>query len=364
MNEPEKKFILDNFSEYYRRAEISVPSIEQREFGVGGFQKKIEARHMSFPNNQALKNYLIDNAPLFISHSIAYYRYPEATPMENKGWEGGDLVFDLDVHAGMFMKKEEIAKVRGDAIILIERLQEDFGVRKGEITVVFSGGRGFHIHVRSPEYRMLGGDERREISDYLGGVGLDYRKFFQKIDRYRLAGPKRADWGYRGRLCGLVEKTLRERPQLIHGRLKKADEAAKLWSCMDDGNWSKTTISDIVERLEKVAESLKLGTINVDAGVTIDTKRLIRVPNTLHGSTGLAAKIIERLDDFSPYNDAVAFGDEPVKVRALLDMPEQEFSNKGMERIKKGEERETPKSYAMYLILKGAAVISSQEASR
>ncbi len=365
MNEAERNFILKNFSEYYKKAEISVPSIEQREFGIGGFQKKIEARHMGFPNNGALKNYLIGNTPLYISHSIAYYKYPEATPMENKEWGGGDLVFDLDMHAGMFMKEEEIEKVRDDAISLLEQLQADFGIKKEEMMVVFSGGRGFHIHVRSPEYRMLGGDERREIADYLGGIGLNYKKFFAPPDENkRIWGPKRTDWGYRGRLCKLVEKALQEKPALIHGRLKKEEEAAKLRSCMEDGNWSKTTISDIVDRLEKVSEGLKMDTINVDAGVTIDTKRLIRVPNTLHGSTGLAAKKLDTLEGFNPYNDAVAFGDEPVKIRAVLDLPEQEFSNKTMEKMKKEEEKEVPKSYAIYLILKGAAVISSRQASR
>lgn len=359
MNEPERRFVLDNFAEYYRKADISVPLVEQREFGVGGFQKKIEARHMGFQNNAALKNYLVNNAPLYISHSIAYYKFPEATPMEKKEWMGGDLVFDLDMHAGLFMKKEEIEKVRNDAIALLEQLQADFGVKREEMTVVFSGGRGFHIHVRSPEYRMLGGDERREIADYLGGIGLDYRKFFERVDRYRIAGPKKTDWGYRGKLCKLVEKTLKEKPALIHGRLKKPEEAEKLRSCMEDGNWSKTTISDIIERMEKVAEGLKVDTINVDAGVTIDTKRLIRVPNTLHGSTGLAAKTLKTLEGFNPYNDAVVFGEEPLKIKAIIDLPEQEFSNRTMEKIKKEEEKEAPKSYGMYLILKGAAILSS-----
>ena len=76
------------------------------------------------------------------------------------------------------------------------------------------------------------------------------------LGKRKSAGSKSGVAGgrYRGRLCKLVEKTLKERPALIHGRLKKPEEAEKLRSCMEDGNWSKTTISDIVERMEKVAE--------------------------------------------------------------------------------------------------------------
>ena len=358
--EKEKEVILRNFTEYYKKAEVEVPAVEQREFGVGGFRKKIESRHMGFKTDGALKNYLVQEAPLYISHSIAYYKFPESTPMERKEWMGGDLIFDLDVHAGMFLTAEEIGQVKGDAIMLVEDfLEKDFGVSKKDVTLVFSGGRGFHIHVKTPRFRYLGGDERREIADYIAGAGLDYRKFFGKVDKYRLEGPKKSDWGYRGRFCRMVEKTLEENPSSIHRGLKKEEAKEKLLGCMEDGNWSKTPIKDIVERLEGAAKEMKLESVDVDMGVTIDTKRLIRVPNTLHGSTGLIAKKLDKIEDFEPYRDALAFGEEPMKIRAKQDLPEQEFANSTMEKIEKEEEKEVPKSYGMYLILKDAATLFS-----
>ncbi len=360
MEEREMKLALECFSGYYKKAEISVPSIEQREFGVGGFKKKIESRHMGFMTEGMLKNYLVQDTPLYISHSIAYYKFPEATPMENKEWLGGDLVFDLDVHAGMFLTEEEIEGVKNDAISLVEDfLMGDFGVDKKETTTVFSGGRGFHIHVKSREFRELGGDERREIADYIGGIGLDYTKFFTPPDeRKRVWGPKKGDWGYRGRFCRFVEKELEETPSGIHRGLKKPEEKAKVYACMEDGNWSKTPIKDIVERLGGVAKKMKLESVEVDSGVTIDTKRLIRVPDTLHGSTGLIAKRLDNVEKFHPYHDATAFGDEPLKIKALSDIEAQEFLNSTMEKMEKDEEKEVPKSYGVYLLLKGAATLS------
>jgi DNA primase small subunit len=360
MEEKEAKLILESFSGYYKSAEISVPSIEQREFGVGGFRKKIEGRHMGFGTDGMLHNYLVQDTPLYISHSIAYYKFPEATPMENKQWMGGDLVFDLDVHAGMFLTEGEIESVKNDAISLLEDfLVEDFGVDKKDTLLVFSGGRGFHIHVKSPQFRMLGGDGRRELADYVGGVGLNYGKFFEGPDENkRVWGPRKSDWGYRGKFCRAVMKTLEESPSKIHRGLKKPEEKRKLLSSMEDGNWSKTPIKDIQERLKPIAESIRIRSINVDSGVTIDTKRLIRVPGTLHGSTGLVAKKLDKIDGFHPYHDATAFGSEPVKIRVLESVGEQEFCKSTMEKMEKGEEKEVPMSYGVYLLLKGAATLS------
>ncbi|MEW5996416.1 MAG: DNA primase catalytic subunit PriS [Candidatus Micrarchaeota archaeon] len=362
MEERERRFILRRFSEYYRKADIEVPSVEQREFGIGGFEKKIESRHMGFESNAALQNYLIKDTPLYISHSIAYYRFPKATPMENKGWSGGDLVFDLDVHGGLFLSGEEIEKVKADAARLVEDfLLADFGVGRGGIRLVFSGNRGFHIHVRDGPYRMLEGDARREISDYIAGKGLDYRSFFSspEEDRWKIYGPKEGDWGYRGRFYRMAVKALEENPGAIHRRLLKPEEAALLREGMRTGLWSKTSIKDIVERMEAVAKMLPVQCIEVDTGVTIDTKRLIRVPNTLHGSTGLVAKELKSPDGFEPYRDATAFGQEPIGVEALQPIPAQEFLNSTMEKMGKGEKREVPLSYGMYLLLKGAVTLSS-----
>ena len=356
--EAEKAMIRKLFSEYYGQAKVEVPFIEQREFGVGGFRKKIESRHMSFATDEALRNYLVQDSPLFISHSIAYYKYPEATPMENKEWLGGDLIFDLDVHAGMFLTPEEIEGVTNDAIKLEDVLKEEFGIKEGEITRVFSGGRGFHIHVKSPQFRKINGDERREIADYVSGAGLDLSKFFEKMDKYRIMGPKRSDWGYRGRFCRIIQETLKEKPSKIHRGLKKGEEKNKVLSCMEDGNWSRSPIKDIVERTIKVAEKeMRLETVDVDTGVTIDTKRLIRVPNTIHGSTGLVAKKLDNFKGFEPYRDALAFDSGLLKIKATQDLSAQDFANSTMEKIKKGEEKEVPKSYGTYLILKDAAIL-------
>ncbi len=56
------------------------------------------------------------------------------------------------------------------------------------MSVVFSGGRGYHIHVRDPRVFSFGSDERREIVDYLAGRGL-------AMDRFIHMAPMEGDWG-------------------------------------------------------------------------------------------------------------------------------------------------------------------------
>ena len=55
---------------------------------------------------------------------------------------------------------------------------------------------------------------------------------------------------------------------------------------------------------------------SVDEPVTADIKRLIRVPGSLHGGSGMLVKklTLSELEKFDPLNDAVIFGERPVKV--------------------------------------------------
>ena len=55
---------------------------------------------------------------------------------------------------------------------------------------------------------------------------------------------------------------------------------------------------------------------SVDEPVTSDIKRLIRTPGSLHGGSGMLVKKLDlsELENFDPLNDAVVFGERPVKV--------------------------------------------------
>ena len=236
-----RKWVLTIFSEYYKKTIFDIPKIEQREFGVG-FEKKIDSRHLSFDSEQQLKNYLINNTPFFISHSTAYYSFPATTPIDKKQWLGADLVFDLDIHSdtkyGVYTKLEQ---VKQDSIRLSEEfLQDDFGFSKQEIIYVFSGNRGYHIHVRNKAVFDLKSKERREIVDYIRGVGLNYKNFFYKDEIGRIIGPNQDSTGYKGRILKKTLELLDEKPGKFYRRFSKDDEAKdKFIEGIKNGNWSR-----------------------------------------------------------------------------------------------------------------------------
>ncbi len=364
MNGQEKNLIIKRFSGYYNSARFPTPDIEKREFGIGN-RKKIDARHLSFTGEADLRRYLVQNTPLFVSHSIAYYEFPGATPIQKKVREGADLVFDLDIHAegkyGAFMKLDE---VKADLIRLVEEfILRDFGVDRKDVTLVFSGNRGYHAHVRDPRFWPLGSEERREIVDYIRGSGLNYVDFFQEEEigprLNRLTGPRADEDGYRGRLARAVIRTLNEKPSLISRKFSKGNERELFISGINEGNWSKTTFKakDILEKIKPVVESLPVRAVDTDAAVTHDLSKLIRLPNSIHGDTGLIAKVVDDIGKFEPFRDAVVPGGNALKVKFLEDVPELRFMDGTTEAYVKDDEKELPEPLAVFYILKGSATL-------
>jgi DNA primase small subunit len=65
-----------------------------------------------------------------------------------------------------------------------------------------------------------------------------------------------------------------------------------------------------------VKHAIKRETVAIDTVVTTDIHRLIRMPETLHGKTGLKKTRIDadKLKDFDPLRDAIAFREGTITV--------------------------------------------------
>ena len=347
------------FAEYYARAELRIPGIEQREFGIGN-QKKIDARHLNFASAGEFRNYLCLNTPMFVSHSTAYYDFPGASPMAKKGRRGADLVFDLDIHAeGKYGPYAHLARVKEDVMRLVgDFILNDFGIRKEHVAIAFSGNRGYHVHVRDPAFLPLGNEERRELVDYVMGQGLDYTQFFSLEGRpAKLLGPRPDEGGYRGRFARAVLALLERDPGSLSRLFTREKERGFFISGINEGNWSRTSLKfdDIISRLKPVAATLPVRSVDTDAGVTQDLSKLIRVPNTIHGETGLIAKIVDDIASFDPWRDASIKGGPTTKVRFTQDVPELADVFGGVGPFRKDESKGLPQEQALFFVLKGSA---------
>ena len=239
------------------------------------------------------------------------------------------------------------------------------------MSVNFSGNRGYHVHVRDPRFKSLRSEERREIIEYIKGIGLRYDAFFLEKEAgaspvsgrpvYKEQGPQPAASGYGGRFAKKIVQALENEPEKMSRIFKDKAKRDNFLNGINSGNWSLRKLSPGIDaKLRAIAETeLPMRTVNIDSGVTQDTSQLIRVANSIHGSTGLAAKILgfSELSLFEPMHGAIIFSQTPMKITAIEDIPEIEMGNQVHESIPKGAQKEVPEYLAFYLKLKGSAKI-------
>jgi len=357
----ETEFAMDLFRDYYRRSPPPAPAdLRQREFGFMFFDRDFVRRHMGFLEENDFRRFLVNQVPSHAYFSSALYERPSAPTMDLKGWKGADLIFDLDadhIRGAEGLSYEDMLKlVKREAMALLDRfIFGELGYDEKYVVISFSGGRGYHIHVRDPRVRRLGSHERGEIIDFVTGTDLDLESVFPstasmkkdfkdkvKVERaYRVPGKDEGGWRLLGRqvlekVANEVEAMSNEGLRERYPALQKAKEATlndlrrSLHGPRGDCTGLELMLredsleyftSDRVKELfiQMVLQSLKERMAGqIDEPVTRDIKRLIRLPGSLHGKTGLKVVTLTRdqMNDFDPLRDAVpgTFPDRPVKV--------------------------------------------------
>ena len=344
MNISTKIFLKKCFQEYYKNHQITGPTeINHREFGVGMLEDKISIRHKSFKTTQDFNRYLKNEGPYYISYSTSYYCYPSLFPMSEKVWSGSDLVFDIDVHMdilnqkGLDLAKEETFK-------LIDLLN-DLSIESKDIKINYSGNRGYHVHVCREDINQLGKDERREILDYTTGVGLNlycdsnWRRKIQTCLGIFFDGAQLEDYKNIGFTKTQAESLMRKASYIS----KRVSEG-----CFN--------IRGVEGCINHVIKNICMRSFSSsDESVTTDLSRLIRVPDTLHGSTGLVAKTLTNLKDFNPLVDAIGIDSSHV----LIDIKPVSFELNG-ETLNLHGVNSIQKYVAVYCLLNGFGEIINQ----
>ncbi len=379
-------FLKEKFREYYSKEKIELPErFGKREFAFMPFGAKLMKRHLSFKKREDFLKFILDMVPAHAYYSSAFYQNPGAPTMEEKGWMGAELIFDLDLdhlekkkiksyEEGLEAVKEEFSR------LVYEFLMDDFGFEKKYIKLYFSGGRGYHCHVLDPKVLFLDSSQRREIVDYIIGNDLDEDSIFVKriVETSsvrsrgvtRLEIPKPSEPGWRGRVgrgimelvkkiededfveslinLGIKRKDIeRLRRELTRDRIRRIEKGL-----IDQSKFIRRFFLRAAVR--KIAISSVSG--ETDEPVTCDIKRLIRLPSSLHGKTGLkVCQIdIDKLEDFDPLYDAVVFSDDIVKVKLRekfrIKMKGEEFNlDRGLSKV--------PEYLAVFLVGRDIAKI-------
>jgi DNA primase small subunit len=380
-----KDYLKDKFQKYYQNAEITLPPrFTSREWGFLSWKGGIMNRHVNFRTVKEVKAYLARIAPAHCYHSVAYYKDPSKKTMIDKEWQGADLIFDLD--ADHLPEMEDVKKGKIAFSRLMEYIREqtyrlvvdvllgDFGLSEEDLLITFSGGRGYHVHVRTPELLTLPSGARREIADYLTGKGLDLNKILinagytkeypirgKGIERKNLGIeklPKKDAKGWQGIITRYIHNTLDDLREKNDDEKKPIMKKLGVSKDMLD---FKDSNDDMFNKLPKTPKkrlvkiALKETAIYPDEPVTGDIHRLIRLPGSLHGGSGLKVTTMDskKLEKFDPMKEAIAFGDDLVKIRSIVSHPVT--MGNGLATLKPESVVDLPEKAAIYFMARNWA---------
>ena len=318
--------------------------------------------------------------------------------MADKDWIGADLIFDLDGdHLPGVTDRDFPAMldvIQEQAYTLWnDYLQPEFGFDEKYLQVTFSGHRGFHLHYRDPALFQLDSEARREIVSHIRGEDVDVKS---SLLRYHQGD--RTGWSKRinGGMSKVVEK-LQIIAQKNKGYTALLDElhkglisqAKRENRTSSKGKTSIQKLADLLINEQRVNrllsgnfgvldryEGLFLDLLKTDTSVvlanageadevvTIDVRRQIRWPTSLHGKSGLRVTEfpLARLDPdkstaFDPLSETIALpNDKKLNVEMIQDDCRFRFFDQEWE-PQLGDTIEISEAGATFLILKGWAKV-------
>lgn len=394
------------FEAYYATARVEPPPrFARREFAAFPFaEATLMRRHASFSSAEEFHRFLTREVPRHVYYSSAYYRQPDQPTMAGKDWLGADVIFDLDADhlrgAEHLDYGEQLARVKDRVRDLWDDfLVGDFGIDPTSLTLVFSGGRGYHVHVRDPAYWPLNSPERRELVDYLQGTGFDESEAILEERNYDRAPPPEGESegvgparpprartfrrlyppttpGWRGRVTrsflGLLERWERVGPEAAEAEMVQlgvpkgpARRLARQLVAEGKAHQIRTNLSlDVFPKeipaglLETVLRQARIEVQGeTDAPVTTDVHRLIRLPGSLHGGTGFRVVEMDRahLDAFDPWTEALAASGRRAGTEVeLLESFAYPFAGARTDGTR-GQRVALPTPAALFLVLRGEA---------
>ncbi len=301
-------------------AVIDFSKFSTREFGFATFDGKF-FRNISFESPQVLIDYLVDRTP-FHAYIGAVYGEPPSRekPIHKLKWQGHELVFDIDLNEYDAVRKFVCSCQGADQVcircwqlinlairIIDETLRFDFGMN--DIIWVFSGRRGVHGWVDDKIGFMLNQEQRMSIIDYLSVV-------HGEAETARIQDRSKLKYDFRYRIEHTVFKyflnNVRRKDLIKLGF--NASAASNIMKQLEhqEGQIDENLLRNFNLRLAKINkydEILRRWVPRIDHKVTIDLRRLLRLPNSIHGKTGRVARILDpsKIFAFNPEEEPSIF---------------------------------------------------------
>jgi DNA primase small subunit len=317
-----RDYYQNKFSTADLRKVIGLKDFPCREFAFqfqdGGF-----ARNISFSSPGEFTKHL-QNAVPFSAYVGAVYDQPpnQDYRIQDAKWKYRELVFDIDLNDYDDVRtcgckgKGQICNecwplLQPIVLFLDETFERDFGYK---IAWAFSGNRGLHAWIKGPHTDELSRKQRRAIVDYVTLVRqgrlllLSAGARRQKLPAY-----------FQERVMRLVLTTainLASKEELKQAGFTrdKTKEIIEKREGVSALNYSH--VQSLIQRLSKT-EQIKRALLEkwyprFDENVSIDTRRVLRIPGSIHGSTGKQCRLLKESElipqlEFDPLEEPSVF---------------------------------------------------------
>lgn len=278
-------------------------TLSLREFGFDHDGQGPNDRYNQFMTPDELSDFLKNRFPYAVYSSVALYEKPS----ERKQWLKSELAFDIDAKDLPFKRCDCTG---GDVCELClndakhvtaefgDVLSSDLGLEN--VSYVYSG-RGFHIRVFDDDIMEMGQATRSQIVEYITGniippdpsVSLGYPSVFRKRIS-RTFEELNEDTLVKNGIGRSTAKKILEKKKQVKDFIEKG-EIEKIKNIEGVGPKYFERFLDLLTRLNSE---------HTDGKVTIDTKRILRVPSSLHSTVSRKCVEISDIDDFS-FDEAV-----------------------------------------------------------
>ncbi len=274
--------------------------ISSREFAFDHDGSGPNDRYNVIRSPDDLAKYLLVRAPYSAYCSVAFYRHPE----RREGMFRTELAFDIDAKdlpvRSCQCSPGNVCEVclndaKQLALDYIDALRGDLALR--EIYLVYSG-RGYHIRALDPSISVIGSSGRRKILDYVSGGRVPGDLFME--GGYSALFRRRISWILRR----ARKENLSPLPSTVSNRaIKEKEQILNALSARDrialNNLLGEKRLGALLGFLSTLAASL------TDAKVTMDEKRIIRLPSSLHSKVSMKCMLVKDPNDFEPMRDAV-----------------------------------------------------------
>ncbi|MFX1518358.1 MAG: DNA primase catalytic subunit PriS [Promethearchaeota archaeon] len=288
---------------------IGLTTFRRREFGFD--LGEVFIRNLSFDTPRKLVDFM-GNRGVFQAYVGAVYAESPSKqqPIQKISWESRELGFDIDLDEYDNVRKceckgektfcEECWTLAQDAMIFLDAtMKEDFGFE--ELVWIFSGRRGVHCWVCDDIGKKLDQIQRSAIINYLTLIKEgEQTPFVDALPKYARS--------LKGRIFALLSRSYflnTTVDDLVNLGFKKSDARTILRWVRSERQFNYQQVISTYPSIDplRLAKAIVISRYpRIDRKVTMDIRRLLKIPNSIHGNTGKVCVVIKNILTFDPFD--------------------------------------------------------------